>query len=240
MLNEVAQMKRGDLLKDKPNKEKDPQTIFVCDWHPNLSSIPSILKRNFHIIESHPDLAKIFPSKMTVAYRRPRAIKDYIVRNNSLTEQKITSTSKCGKCKLCKNLSTKNIITNKKKNITVNIKHYGNCRTQGVIYAACCKKHDVIYVGHTGESLNDRFSKHRYDIKKRPENSELAAHFHKDHTEDDMEVFILQTNLLSEPQRELFEDKWICRLQTLANTGINVDIHQYGKEMYTSYSKATS
>ena len=51
-------------------------------------------------------------------------------------------------------------------------------------------------------------SKHRYDIRKRPENSELAEHFHLNHDpEKDMEVFILQTGLKTEAEREFFEDR---------------------------------
>jgi hypothetical protein len=57
------------------------------------------------------------------------------------------------------------------------------------------------------------------------------------HTIDDMEVMILQTGLSSEAERLFFEDKWICRLQTLQPTGINIDINQYAKNMYTSYGK---
>ena len=88
--------------------------------------------------------------------------------------------------------------------------------------------------------MNDRFSKHRYDCKKRPDNSELATHFHKDHNESDMEVYILQTDLPGEQEREFFEDRWMCLLQTLGETGINKDTHQYAKDMYVQYSKLYS
>ena len=30
------------------------------------------------------------------------------------------------------------------------LKGGGDCKTSGVIYAATCTKHDIIYVGHTG------------------------------------------------------------------------------------------
>jgi len=101
-----------------------------------------------------------------------------------------------------------------------------------VIYAAICKKCDKIYVGQTGEQLKERFSKHRYDAKKRPDNSELAEHFHKDHSFDkDLEVLILQSGLTkSESQREHAEDRWICRLQTMKPTGINQKIQQYARD----------
>ena len=41
------------------------------------------------------------------------------------------------------------------------------------------KIHGGIYIGNTGEELRERFSKHRYDAKTRPDSNELAAHIHK-------------------------------------------------------------
>ena len=41
------------------------------------------------------------------------------------------------------------------------------------------KIHGGIYIGNTGEELRERFSKHRYDAKTRPDSNELAAHINK-------------------------------------------------------------
>ena len=76
------------------------------------------------------------------------------------------------------------------------------------------------------------------DIKRsRPDNNELAGHFHQDgHDLDDLEVMILQTGLSkSRAQREYFEDKWICKLQTKVGTGINEQLHHYAKQMYQCF-----
>ena len=237
MVKEVSQINREDLLQDKPKEKKDPNLIFVSDWHPILGNIPSILKRNFHIIENDSTLTKVFPSKPLVAFRRPKTIRNHTVRNDVLRAEEKPRSSKCGKCKLCTahEFSTSDTITNKKKNITIKLKHFGSCSSKGLIYAARCKKHGSIYVGHTGVPLCSRFDKHRWDIKNRPGNSDLAAHFHKNHCDSDLEVFILQTGLPDEKQREFYEDKWICALQT--HKDMNTDLHQYAKDMYGLYSK---
>ena len=39
----------------------------------------------------------------------------------------------------------------------------------------------VVYTGHKGEKLSEWFYKHRYYIKNRSENSELAKHVHINH-----------------------------------------------------------
>ena len=238
-IKDVAQVERDTLLEDIISEKKDPQLIFVCNWHPNLSTLPVILKKHFHILENDIITSKIFPSKPIVAYRRAKSIKNYVVKNKvSPTETKPTTTKPCGKCKLCKNIWTCESVKNKKSNITFKINDGGTCQSKDLIYAARCKKHDLIYVGQTGEKLCTRFAKHRWDITDRPANNELADHFHKDHKLEDMEVTILQTGLSkSRMQREYFEDRWICKLQTLQDTGINKDTHQYAKDMYQCFAR---
>lgn len=76
-------------------------------------------------------------------------------------------------------------------------------------------------------------NKHRYDIKNRPESTELAEHLYLGHAEDDLEVSILQTG----KRKKLIEDKRICRLQTGSPTGINKIVKQYAKNMYTLFKK---
>ena len=111
-----------------------------------------------------------------------------------------------------------------------------------VAYAIRCKKHDLVYIGHTGEELSVRMSKHRYDFLKRPNNNELAKHLREtEHDfEQDIEVTILKRNIMTVQQRELMEDKLICKLGTLQPNGLNVSLHQYGEDMYTSYQHVLS
>ena len=230
-------MKREDLLQDKSKEKKDPNIIFVSEWHPMLRMIPSILKQNFHIIENDPVLKKIFPTKPLVAYRRPKNIRNHVVRNNMVKKEKKSGSSKCGKCKLCTahDFLVSDTIFNSKKNIKIKLEHSGTCSSEGVIYAVKCKKHGCIYVGQTGVPLRSRFDKHRWDIKNRPGNSDLVNHFHKNHQLKDMEIFILQTGIQDGKEREFYEDKWICKLQTFKD--INTELHQYAKEMYGVYTK---
>ena len=75
------------------------------------------------------------------------------------------------------NANLAKLITNVKLNITENIEGTGNCKEREIIYAAQCSKHKVLYIGDTGEHLSQRFCKHPYDIKNRPDNSELAKKF---------------------------------------------------------------
>ena len=153
-------------------------------------------------------------------------------------EKPVKSTSPCGNCKLCPLIKTDTSISNLQAKITKQIITGGNCKTTGLIYAATCKKHQLLYVGHTGKSLSSRFSNHRYDINKRPENNELASHFAVDHDMDrDLEIQIVESGISDKRERVMKEDKWICRLQTLQPQGLNADCGPYAKETYEIWKK---
>ena len=79
------------------------------------------------------------------------------------------------------------------------------------------------------------WKKHRHDCKSRPKNTELSSHFEKNHDpEKDVEIHILQTGLTKVEERDHYEDRWICLLQTLQPCGINKDVHAYAASMYKS------
>ena len=114
----------------------------------------------------------------------------------------------CGKCKLCPQINTAKLITNDKLNKTEKTEGTGNCEEREIIYVAQCSKHKVLYIGHTGEQLSERFSKRRYDIENRPDNSELAKHFHENYNlNDDLNVTILENNIKTAATQRYHEDK---------------------------------
>ena len=94
------------------------------------------------------------------------------------------------------------------------------------MYAARCKICDLIYAGETSHKLGQRFSGHRYDAKKRPENNELTQHIHDNNHdfEKDIEINILRQGIHSQEERVHYEDKFICKLGTLHPNGINVKL----------------
>ena len=125
-------------------------------------------------------------------------------------------------------------------NITEKIKVIGNCKEKEIIYAAQCSKYKVLYIGHTAEQFSERFSKHRYDIKDRPDNSELAKHFHEIHNlNDDLNVTILQNNIKTAATRRYHDDKWICKLKTLAPHGLNTELVTMLKKCIISTDSVT-
>ena len=158
------------------------------------------------------------------------------MKNDIANQQLHSNVAPCGKCKLCSKLNRTKLITNDKLNITEKIKGTGNFREKEIIYAAQYSKYKILYIGHTEGQLSERFSKHRYDIKNTPDNSQLAKHFHESHNLiDDRNVTILQNNIKTAAPRRYYKDKWICKLKTLAPHGSNTETGDYTKEMYNFY-----
>ena len=124
---------------------------------------------------------------------------------NSVRNQQLHSiATPFGKWKLCPQMNTAKHFTNDKLNITGKIEGTGNCKEREIIYATQCSKHKVLYIEHTGKQLSERFSKYSYDIKYRPDNSDLAKHFHEGHNlNDDLNVTILQNNTKLQPHESV-------------------------------------
>ena len=95
---EVTALERKDLLLDKERPKKDPQMIFVSEWHPSLSKLPTILKKHYHLLQSDQNLSKVFPDPPSVAFRRPKSIRNHLIRGDILpTKKEPTCTMPCGK-----------------------------------------------------------------------------------------------------------------------------------------------
>ena len=92
-----------------------------------------------------------------------------------------------------------------------------------VIYAAKCKKHQLLYVGMTGGALSTRFTGHRSDISYHPERCELPRHFKENGCDfsNDLEVSVLEHVKGGVAARLYREDKWIKRLDTVSPSGLN-------------------
>ena len=129
-------------------------------------------------------------------------------KNDIENQQPHFNVAPCRKSKLCPQIETAKIITYDKLNITEKVKGTGSCKKREIIYTAQCSKHKVLYIRHTGEQLAEHLPKHHYNIKNRPENSELAKQFRENHNfKDDANVTILQSNIKTAFARRYHENK---------------------------------
>ena len=132
------------------------------------------------MLSSDAKLSKIFKERSIVAFRRPKNIANYICKND-IRRKPTEKEEKCKGCVICPLMNSSKTIVNKKTGVKIDVKPRATCKTEGVIYALNCKKCEMIYVGHTGDSISKRFSGHKYDTAKRPHQNEFTQHCEKDH-----------------------------------------------------------
>ena len=247
LAKEILAKTPDQLLLQNNKRNQNGKTIMVTTWHPALKHLFKILQEKYHQhIEKDIYLKKIFPEKPIIAFRKMKSIRNYIVRTdiNEVNDQKKPNiTTPCYSCrKTCHLISSDETLKNIHNGKKIKKLDGANCRTANIVYAVRCKIHGDIYIGNTGQELRDRFRKHRYDAKNRPDNNELTTHIHKHQHEfdKDIEVLILKGNLHQKHERELWEDKFICLLGTKALTGLNKELKHYGRELYEAFADVTA
>jgi hypothetical protein len=70
---------RNDPLEYK-EKNINKRVPLVLTYHPSLEKIAGIVRHHWKEIEKSETLAKLFPEPPVVAFRRPKSIKDTLVR----------------------------------------------------------------------------------------------------------------------------------------------------------------
>ena len=224
---EIANYKRQDLLKEKPktvDTQQNSRTPLVINWHHKYKGLSDILHHHYNrIANNNPSFKDTFPLPPIIAYRRAKNISDKIIRANHWGTPKVKKTTRKTKSMIDNNMNTSSIITNPQNQRSSTIPT-GSPADTNIIYAAKCKKHQLIYIGMTGGVLSTRFTGHRSDIKHRPNRCEqLPQHFNQNgcNFNTDLEVSVLEYIKGGVAARLYKEDKWIKRLDTISPNGLN-------------------
>ena len=230
-IDKARQRSRDALLSYRP-KSAEVGTIlpFVLTYHPDLPKVRDIVDKNWSIIESSDELKDIYQSKPVMAFRRPKSLRDFLVRArlkpNSDDDNQTGECRPCGRkrCQCCKMITTAGTVKSS-SGATVRLRQNTDCTTENVVYLISCSSCNKQYVGETKGPLNKRMNGHRDDWRHcRFERSPTAEHFHSaDHDFlSNASVCCLEHNKeWSDSTRKLRESYWIRRLNTLCPFGIN-------------------
>jgi hypothetical protein len=78
--SKASEINRNDLLEYK-EKKINKRVPLVFTYHPSLKNISGNIRHHWKEIEKSETLAKLFPEPTVVAFRRPKGIKDRLVRD---------------------------------------------------------------------------------------------------------------------------------------------------------------
>ena len=230
-IDKARQRSRDALLSYRP-KSAEVGTIlpFVLTYHPDLPKVRDIVDKNWSIIESSDELKDIYQSKPVMAFRRPKSLRDFLVRArlkpNSDDDNQTGECRPCGRkrCQCCKMITSAGTVKSS-SGATVRLRQNTDCTTENVVYLISCSSCNKQYVGETKGPLNKRMNGHRDDWRHRWfERSPTAEHFHSaDHDFlSNASICCLEHNKeWSDSTRKLRESYWIRRLNTLCPFGIN-------------------
>ena len=224
---------------DKPYNNRVP---YVLTYNPALRQIPSIIKKYIPVLQSSTKCADVFPNPPLISYRRPKNLRDLLVRakindNNNINTNPAQNKPGSYKCHLSKCMTCPFIVTNtnaytfSNTNQTRQISNKLSCATNNLIYMIQCQKcstteqpSDSQYIGQTGRTLRERFGEHRRDIiHKLTDKSGVAEHFNRpDHSLADVSLIPLETiRQRRESLRRARERQLITAAETLKPNGMN-------------------
>lgn len=220
---------RKELLEYKVKKTNN-RIPFVVTYHPALQNVSSTIREHWKEFEKHPELNKLFPEPPVMAFRRPKSLRDILVRAD-ITKQLCTQSGQCRacevpRCKSCRQMSnTKTFKSNTTgKEYTI----FGNltCKTENTVYILECTVCPLQYVGESIQQFNKRMNGHRSDLDRKTF-LPVSQHFlsSPDHSKKDfkkMKITLIDHNPnWSYSQRKERESYWIKELGTLHPKGIN-------------------
>ena len=221
---------RETLLQYK-KKKRNRRIPLVLTYQPSLGGLSQLVRCHWEEVKKHPKLSRIFPEPPICAFRRPKSLRDILVRS-SLTPKPKSSVGSCKKCDsrrclTCKQMLETQTFTSKSTGKTFTIYCNVDCRTANVVYVLQCRC-GLQYVGETVQPFNKRMNLHRSDYKCKPDipvSRHLRSH---GHTPDDLSrlsITIIDHNpAWSTSERQARESFWIKTLETRNPYGINEKI----------------
>ncbi|PIK41662.1 hypothetical protein BSL78_21493 [Apostichopus japonicus] len=174
-IQRVRSLSRSSTLavKDKKGRDCDNKLPLVVTFHPNLPPLQKITSNNHNILLTSDRLQRAVPEKPIIAYRRPRNLRDLLVRaavpplTSNLTPIQ-HGTFKCdrtSRCIVCSHhIVESNSITSHSMQLTHKTKGHITCTTTNVIYLISCRVCGIQYVGETKTTLKKRFYGHRSTV----------------------------------------------------------------------------
>ena len=244
-MQKCSELKQADLIipKDKTESDIKTDTIYMVNTcRPCKDSLTATVRNNWPILGKSKTTKEIYRSKVVTSYRRPKNIRDHLIRAKTdyseaaKSDEKEKTSNECNKinCKYCKMLKRDGQVKTH-HNKTYPTKHNITCNSSNLIYCIECTECNIKYVGQTKRKIKDRIREHIHSVKKNNLTSDVPYHFNLEgHNIDKMRVHIVDF-IYEHPDskkalslRNTIEFNWIHRLQTSAPQGLNTLDNRYG------------
>ena len=199
-IRKARNIPRVESLRPVVSHTQHKRSVFVTTFDPRLPNIQSIQTKHWRsMVNQDQYLSKVFPEPPMVAYKRPKNIRDMIIRakipilrNRHIRVQ--NGMKKCPKnCAACPFIKEVKCIKNGKNEWK--IRKHVDCQTSNIVYMIECQKQtcQLRYIGETIRTLKTRFLEHKGYIKNKKLNQPTGHHFNSPgHSIDDLKIFIIE------------------------------------------------
>ena len=173
-ISKAKNVSRSEALK-RVVRPPTNRPVFPVTHHPSLPSIPQIVNKHYRALIQNPTMAETFKNAPMVAYKRPRNIKDYLVKTKlpppaTRPKRILPGMHKCNRrrtCLICPYIKEGRRFKSNFSSKSVEINRHHTCEAQNCIHLIQCKKCNQQYIGeaknfyiwtlkHIGDARNCR------------------------------------------------------------------------------------
>jgi hypothetical protein len=198
---------------------------FITMYNSRLPNIRKILHKHHSILLSNPRTEKIFGSVPRVVFKRPKNLRDYLVKAKVTTTppshlQQGCAPCKRARCKVCTHMVCTSAVVSRNGRFKFKIQGSYDCKTSNAVYLLECSLCGAQYLGQTKTSFNLRFNNHKSHCSVLPD-LPISRHCNMPgHGIEQFKTTILKAGFRSDTDRLAFESYLIQCFDAL-NDGIN-------------------
>ena len=221
---------RAASLEDQTGRRvaRNERPVLSIVYHPHNLAVTNIIRKNFHIIQSDPELTEVFPEPPLVAFKRDTSLRDHLVHSKLLSSSTggVPGTHPCGlpRCKICPHVSSATTIRGPKGSFV--IKRHFTCQSTDVVYAVICSKCSdsvlMMYVGETFRSLSARGEEH-LRAARLGYHTQVGEHFQRPgHCADHFTICCVWQNSGESARRKFTEMHFAHKFGSFRPSGMNI------------------
>ncbi|CAJ0922348.1 unnamed protein product [Ranitomeya imitator] len=173
-------------ISSKKDSGSPPRIPLVNTFHPFLYKFHNKIRKHWHILrDSFPEVPE-FQIPFMPCFRRPNNLRNKVVRADigsrlTMPKQLFLRTQKkgtfqCLQCAQCANVLKGPKISHPQTGADIPIRGFFTCNSKQVIYAIKCPCGKV-YVGETMQTIKERISHHKSDIRCGKNHLPIPYHF---------------------------------------------------------------
>ena len=226
-LERARGISRKDALNPGERDDHEDRPVAVIPYHPHNLPICDILRRNFHILQSDPDLGQVFQRLPLIAFQREKNLRDLLVRAKVGLRTNNPGPPGCNpcdeaRCKTCAHIDTSTTFVGPKGRFIPRSQY--TCKSSDLVYILTCTLCHKLYVGETCRTLNERFSEHLRSMRLNYRDP-VGQHFNSPlHNHTHAKVAAVWQNPCDRTYRKQMESQIISRLGTVQPAGINMRV----------------